>query len=110
MAYVDGLDTFIKLYNKYWTSFTYQQCNYIVCNYLHDNYKGDYYIDVLNFLYDNAYDTLSEIVKDDYEQNKRKKLYSDEVREWIKAKFFTKKASTKVKKIREMFEYVFKNL
>ncbi len=104
-------NTFIELYNKYWKDFTYQECNYIVSEYLEklEKQKYTYYINILDFLYDNEYGTLSEIVNDNYEE-KKKRIYSEEIREWIKNKFFTKQSSTKVKKIREMFEYVFKNL
>lgn len=110
---VDSIETFEALYNKYWKDFSYNEINSILSKYLEFGGNTRFYADeknkltipILNFLYDKEPGTLEEVVKDNYELNKRKKVYTDEVREWIKAKYFTK---TKVKKIREMFEYVFK--
>jgi hypothetical protein len=77
----------------------------IVLYNLEDSY-GNIIPGVLDYLKSIIPDTLQKIVMNHYDENKRRKVYSDVTREWIKNNYYTKE---KVKKIREMFE-IFKNL
>lgn len=96
------LETFKYFFNKYKNFLSNNVLNGIIETFLvHNPYSG-----VLDYLKTEIPDLLKEVVMEHYEENKRSKIYTDSIREWIKNNYYTKQ---KVKKIREMFE-IFKNL
>lgn len=94
------LETFKYFFNKYKDDMDYNTITRIVLYNLKDTYTTKI-PGVLDYLKSIIPDTLKQIVMNHYDENKRRKVYSDATREWIKDNYYTKQ---KVKKIREMFE------
>ncbi len=99
------LETFKYFFAKYKDDMDYITIAKIVLYNLKDSYTRQI-PGVLDYLKSIIPDTLQKIVMNHYDENKRRKVYSDVTREWIKNNYYTKE---KVKKIREMFE-IFQNL
>ncbi len=98
-----NLNDFKYFYEKFSKDMDVSSKQIVVDDILENRYYSfDSSIDLINYLVSINDESIKIAIRNNWEENKRRKIYSDEVRNWIKN--YLNPPKVKVKKIKEMFD------